>query len=236
MQDGMHRYLGRVIPDGLASIDAFPKSMGCDAYRAISRGMKAQLFIRTRGINEHVKRCLDGALDANSHGSETGCEPVYAPCVVGERTSLELQRYDAMLLIPPDIDERSELFVPGLAVPQLRVKPDGYMGGRNNPRGYVLVSEHVGPSQEFYAPPIVRLKELMLKPRVEFQAVILEVPGGGRRPFINVLVDSETKPYVLGQNRESLQELKRKVQQGTKFWWSVEPPSEDGTGIFEHDG
>ena len=223
---------GENIPEHSISLHTYPIREQRHVYKSrcedLNENLEVYLFIGSlEGLEPYFA-------EASRKNKENHGNRIYMPCVTGERTHVELQRYDAGLLAPPGITEDSDLFVPGLFVPQMKIST--CIGTSDSRKGYFLVSEYLS-GQEFYALPFPMLRELESSKDVEFVGRIYEVHKDRRkRPRIWISnLNSKDNPEIFIQNREKLEELKNST---ANFWWNMEldqslPPS-DPLSLIEY--
>ncbi len=158
---------------------------------------------------KELVRCLE-KIARNNLGESDRKKVIYTPCMIDniqyqEKTSY----YRAWLLSPPGIDRNSRLFVPDLAVPNLRLYRTFMV--RGNVTGYIMVSDYIG-KQEFFVPPH---KEIDLEHT--YQGVIQDVPEDPRRrPVISIKQFIES---IAEKNRSNSWEIRTS---DSKFWWKSE--------------
>jgi len=239
MQRGFGEYMGTRIHYGTICVDTRCCAREGNAYRVIPTDLPVDtdspidFFIRTDMLSYPVQGCMEASYRRS--GSET-CEPgercqVLLPVSVGRRTHREFQHYDVNLLVPPETVGNPILLSTGMVVPMLRVRHR--LEGKK--KGFILASEYTGALQ-FYTGEYSRLMESVSKNGVEFQGIIWDIPGGKRRPVVRIFTNSVSDPAVFEQNREMLEELRRKMASGARFWWDLDIAktwAEDGTGEFD---
>lgn len=204
---------GTTIPKGSISIHTFPLHPQGSAYRTHCGDYKVNLFIEPpNGLEPYFEEA------SKNWGSCKGAEHTYTPCVIGRRTHRELSHHQAGLLAPPNVTKESELFVPGLAVSDLKI--ERCIGSSHDPKGYFLSSVYMG-GQEFYVPPIPMLMELSSFPDIVFQGRIGDTYNLNerKRPKIYLTIDSKNNPEIFIQNREKLAEIRGSSE---TFWWDIE--------------
>lgn len=199
---------GKTIERGLIVTDTFPWKSSTDkddVYRATSFDYKAVMFIKEiEGLEPYFE---EASRDDNRR---------YVPCVVGSRTHPRLRYYNAKLLAPPDTKEDSELFVPGLIVPDLEI--GGTIVSASECKGFIMHSEYLG-GQKFYVPPIKMLKDIPTSSNVRFQGKIVYTNKGDKKlPFVYITMDSRDDPEIFLQNRKELERIKMSEE---NFWWKI---------------
>jgi len=118
------------------------------------------------------------------------------------------------ILIPPEIDENSPLFLPGLLVPDIRVH-DEVMDHDNNPRFYVLRSEYLG-DQDLYINAKILLRR---EADARYIGVIESIPEReGTRPRVRLTVSSKDNEPLFLENKQKLDEM---LSSSSTFWWDM---------------
>lgn len=216
----------RVIPKGVISVNAYPwHRTNTGAFRAFSYDLDgSHLDIQTEGswvtfgFEHQISKRLEEAIKRNI--DTTDPTKVYAPCVVGRCTDPKAGCYDAFLLAPPEINEDSDLFSHGLVVTGLRIE-------NSNFKRFVLMSEHTG-LQPFHAFRIKSLQRWKANRYREYHGEIkTDWHIKGEPPSLRIIGSYDEGSDVFEQNVQMLEELRKQIQQGTKFWWNMELPPEE---------
>ncbi len=197
------------IPKGTICIHAFPTSRQRDSYMACCDDYSVIVFIEApRELSPYLQRAVETSrvrYDINRN--------IYTPCVIDKKVHEGLSHHKGWLLSPPGVNTKSELFVPGLLIPDLRVQSVIKREGRLIE--YILVSDYAD-NQQFFGPPKPDLDERL---ETKYQGLVIGIPQDKRkRPVVRIKLDSSENEKVFKDNSETLEDI---TTSNLKFWWKI---------------
>ena len=198
---------GIKIPKGTISIHTFPVCEQGYSYRTCCDDYSVNIFIKPpEELRQHIQRAAE-----SPHTRYDTQKNVYTPCVIDKIVHRQLSHHRAWLLSPPEIDTNSELFVPGLLIPDLRLQEVIERGSRL--MGYILISDYAG-GQQFFAPPKAGIDTTS---STKYQGVVEEIPQDKRRkPVARIELSSNGNDRVFQDNAGKLEDI---ASSSLKFWW-----------------
>ncbi len=144
-------------------------------------------------------------------------EPIYTPCVIGDKCNQKKAHYFGNLLVPPNAGRREDLLSTGLIVPGMRIIGRVEKFGESS--DYILASPFTEGLQ-YSCREVGRIKKLEDGHDVEFQGIIDKIPADGKLPSILITFNSKDNGEIMEQNREAVESIKRS---SSAFWWNIEP-------------
>jgi len=201
---------GNPYPTGTLLTDSFPIERRNNGYGLRSYG-DPDYKIFVRDYPRKIEPLFRRALNESSYLNVDTNIVVYMPTVHDGRPQGEHSDHCGRLLIPPKIDQKSELFFQGLVVPDMQlhdeVRRDGSL------RGFILLSEYLGNQQLFTS----QRKNIGDSPNTRYLGWIFEV-GRRRIPVVNIAISTDINETVFRENESKLELI---LNSSSRFWWNM---------------